>query len=138
MSHTPSAPSGLSPRERAYRSRYALTTAALFLLVLTGFGLPLPQRLVVAVPLLVALVVSVRELFRLARARMAGLARLGAATAVGISLFLLLGMGTQLLFYAPQQRYEQCLSGANTETAKAACAQERQQGIIGTVLGYDG
>ena len=47
------------------RGRYSLTIACLFLLILVGAGLGLPRRAIVVVPIVVAIVVSVREMRRL-------------------------------------------------------------------------
>lgn len=119
--------------ELARRGRYSLTIAALFLLVLVGGALPLPRRAVVLLPIVVAIVVSVREMRRLARASASAFTRFGPAIALGLAGVLLLGAVTQAVFYAPQKQYEDCMAGANTATAQASCNQQRQRSILGSL-----
>jgi hypothetical protein len=48
----------------------------------------------------------------------------------------LLGAITQAVFYAPQKRYEDCMTGANTSTAQTVCSQQRQQSILGSLTDF--
>ena len=119
--------------ELGRRGRYSLTIAVLFLLILVGGSLPLPRRAVVLVPIVVAIVVSVREMRRLSQTSASAFTRFGPAVALGLSGILLLGAVTQAIFYVPQKQYEDCMAGANTNTAQAVCTQQRQRSILGSL-----
>jgi hypothetical protein len=54
----------VSREELRARGRYSMTIACLFLLILLGAGLALPRRAIVVVPIVVAIVVSIREMRR--------------------------------------------------------------------------
>lgn len=123
-----------SREELAQRGRYSLTVAVLFILVLLGAGLPLPQRAIAVVPLLVAAVESVRELRRLRRVDAPGVNRLGPVVTLGFVGLLLLAAVTQAALYGPQKAYEDCMAGAITQAAQAACTQQRQQYILGNIM----
>jgi hypothetical protein len=125
-------PVQVSREEVAERGRYSLSVAALFVLILLGGGLPLPRRAIVVLPIVFAIVLSLREMRRLSRARASGFTRFGPAVALGLSGVLLVGVVTQAIFYVPQKRYEDCMTGANTNAAQAACGQERQRSILGS------
>ena len=105
-------------------------------LILLGAGLPLPRRAIVVIPIVVAIVVSIREMRRLSRASSGAFTRFGPAVALGLSTVLLLGAITQAVFYVPQKRYEDCMTGANTSTAQTVCSQERQQSILGSLTEF--
>ena len=126
----------VSREELRARGRYSLTIACLFLLILLGAGLPLPRRAIVVIPILVAIVVSIREMRRLARGSSGAFTRFGPAVALGLSSVLLLGAITQAVFYVPQKRYEDCMNGANTSTAQTVCSQQRQQSILGSLTEF--
>ena len=126
----------VSREELRARGRYSLTIASLFLLILLGAGLPLPRRAIVVLPILVAIIVSIREMRRLSRASAGAFTRFGPAVALGLSTVLLLGAITQAVFYAPQKRYEDCMTGANTSAAQTVCTQERQQSILGSLTEF--
>ena len=85
----------VSREELRARGRYSLTIACLFVLILLGAGLPLPRRAIVVVPIVVAIVVSIREMRRLSRASAGAFTRFGPAVALGLSTVLLLGAVTQ-------------------------------------------
>lgn len=125
-----------SREEVARRGRFSLTVAALFILILFAGGLPLPQRAITVAPLVVVMVVAVREMRRLTRVAAPALTRFGPMMALGLSVLLLLGAITQAVFYGPQKRYEDCMSGANTNTAQAVCAQDRQRSVFGALLEF--
>ena len=72
----------VSREELRARGRYSLTIACLFLLILVGAGLGLPRRAIVVVPIVVAIVVSVREMRRLSRASAGAFTRFGPAVAL--------------------------------------------------------
>jgi len=126
----------VSREELRARGRYSLTIACLFLLILLGAGLPLPRRAIVVIPIVVAIVVSIREMRRLSRGSSGAFTRFGPAVALGLSSVLLLGAITQAVFYAPQKRYEDCMNGANTSTAQTVCSQQRQQSILGSLTEF--
>ena len=122
----------VSKEEIQRRGRYSLTIACLFLLILLGGGLPLPQRAIIVVPLGVAVFASIREIRRLAKVSATAFTRFGPAIALGLSAVLLVGALTQVAFYGPQKQYEDCMAGANTGTAQAVCNQQRQKSIFGS------
>jgi hypothetical protein len=126
----------VSREELRARGRYSLTIACLFVLILVGAGLPLPRRAIVVVPIVVAIVVSIREMRRLSRASAGAFTRFGPAVALGLSAMLLLGAVTQAVFYAPQKQYEDCMVGANTNSAQTACSQQRQRSILGSLTDF--
>lgn len=126
----------LAKDELRQRGRYSLTVAALFVLILVGGGLPLPRRGVVVVPIALTIVVSVREMRRLSRESASAFTRFGPVVALGLCAVLLLGAVTQAIFYAPQKRYEDCMTGANTNAAQAVCGQQRQQSIVGSLTDF--
>ena len=121
-------------QEVLQRNGYSLTVVALFLLILLARGLPLPQRAVTIVPILVAAVVTVRELMRLHRQDAPVVARFGPYVTLGFVGMLLLASLTQLAFYGPYKAYEDCMGGANTQAAQAACAQQRRQSVVGNLF----
>ncbi len=122
--------------EAVRRGRYSLTIAALFVLVLFGASLPLPQRGVAVVPLVVAGVESVRELRRLRRQEAGPLPRMGPTVTLGFVTLLLLAAITQATLYSTQKAFEDCMAGANTQAAQAICGHERQQRILGNVIEF--
>ncbi len=136
MATKPSGAKGLSPEEAAGRVRFSLSIAVLFVLTLIASGLPLPQRVVVVAPVVVVIVVSLREMRRLAGVAAPALTRLGPLLALGLSVLLLLGAVTQAVFYAPQKQYEDCMSGANTQSAQAVCGQQRQRTMFGALTEF--
>lgn len=116
------------------RGGYSVTVVALFLLILLGTALPLPQRAVTIVPIVLAAVTAVRELMRLRREHAPPLMRFGPFLTLGFVGMLLLAAATQVALYAPLKAYEDCLTGANTRAAQAACAQERRQSLVGSLF----
>ncbi|MDQ2781631.1 MAG: hypothetical protein M3Y26_03730 [Actinomycetota bacterium] len=136
MATKPSRANGLSPEEAARRVKFSLSIAVLFVLTLIASGLPLPQRVVVVAPVVVVMVVAVREMRRLAVVAAPALTRFGPLLALGLSVLLLLGAITQAVFYAPQKQYEECLSGANTQAAQAVCGQQRQRTMFGALMEF--
>ena len=126
----------VSRDELRARGRYSMTIACLFLLILVGAGLALPRRAIVVVPIVVAIVVSVREMRRLSRTSSGAFSRFGPAVALGLSAVLLLGAITQAVFYAPQKQYEDCMLGANTSTTQSVCSQQRQRSLLGSLTEF--
>ena len=126
----------VSREELRARGRYSMTIACLFLLILLGAGLPLPRRAIVVIPIVVAIVVSVREMRRLSRSSAGAFSRFGPAVALGLSAMLLLGAVTQAVFYLPQKQYEDCMQGANTNSAQTVCGQQRQRSILGSLTEF--
>ena len=126
----------VSKEEVQRRGRYSLTIACLFLLVLLGGGLSLPQRAIIVVPLGVAVFASIREIRRLSRVKATTFTRFGPLIALGLSAVLLVGALTQVAFYGPQKQYEDCMTGANTGTAQAVCNQQRQKSIFGSLTEF--
>lgn len=126
----------VSKEEIQRRGRYSLTIASLFLLILLGGGLPLPQRAIIVVPLAVASYASIREMRRLSKVPASAFTRFGPAVALGLSGVLLIGAVTQVVFYAPQKQYEDCLTGANTTAAQAVCNHQRQSNLLGSLTEF--
>ena len=126
----------VSREELRARGRYSLTVAALFVLILLGAGLPLPRRAIVVVPIVLAIIVSIREMRRLSRASAGAFTRFGPAVALGLSAMLLLGAVTKAVFYVPQKQYEDCMQGANTSAAQTVCSQQRQRSILGSLTEF--
>ncbi len=123
-------------QEVVRRSRHSLSVVALFLLILLAAGLPLPQRGIAIVPIVVVAVITVNELLRLHRAQAPARARFGPYLTLAFVGMLLLAAATQVALYVPQKAYEECLAAAKTQAAQADCSRQRQQSIIGNILEF--
>lgn len=116
-------------REKAKRS---LPISLLLLLGIIGMYLPLPRRFVAAVPLAVAIVLSIR-LLRYLRGR-AGRDKVWPILTLVLIAFIALTLGLQGVFYRSLVAYQACLASAQTQQAAAACEPLRQQSPLGGAL----
>lgn len=112
-------------REKAQRT---LPISTLVLLSVVAMYLPLPKRFVAALPLAIALVLSVR-LLRFLRHR-AGRERLWPVITLLLVTLLLTNLAGQALFYDTVSAYEQCVATAQTNAAAADCEQLREKGPL--------
>ncbi|GAA2743727.1 hypothetical protein GCM10009868_18650 [Terrabacter aerolatus] len=116
-------------REKAKRT---LPVALLVLLGLVAMYLPLPKRFVAFLPLVLAVVLTVR-LLRFLSAR-PGKEKIWPAVTLVIAGTLLSTLSLQIVFYDAVSSYEQCLAGAQTSLAQASCVQLRDAGMFGLVV----
>ena len=113
-------------REKARRT---LPISLLVLLGIIAMYLPLPKRFVAVLPLVIAIVLSVR-LLQFLRNR-PGRERVWPVITLVLVGLLLSSLGMQAVFYESVSAYEQCLEGAQTQQAKATCEQLRRQSPFG-------
>lgn len=116
-------------REKAKRT---LPVALLVLLGLTAMYLPLPKRFVAFVPLVLAVVLTVR-LLRFLSPR-TGREKIWPVVTLVIAGMLLSTLAMQVAFYDTVSAYEECLAGAQTSIAAASCAPLRDAGLFGLVV----
>ena len=116
-------------REKAKRT---LPVALLVLLGLTAMYLPLPKRFVAFVPLVLAVVLTVRLLRFLAPRT--GREKIWPVVTLVIAGMLLSTLAVQVAFYDTVSAYEECLAGAQTSIAAGSCAPLRDAGLFGLVL----
>lgn len=112
-------------RERASRS---LPVSLLLLLGLLALELPLPRRFVAALPLVLAVVLSVRLLHFL-RGR-PGRERAWPVVTLVLTLALLAGLALQGVFYSTVRAYDECMAAAQTQIAAADCERQRPLGSL--------
>ena len=115
-------------REKARRT---LPVAVLVLLALVAMYIPLPKRFVAFVPLLVALVLTVR-LLRFLSVR-SGREKIWPAVTLGIIGMLLSTLIFQVAFYRTVSAYEECVAAAQTAVAEADCQKLREPGPLGLI-----
>ena len=116
-------------REKAKRT---LPVALLVLLGLTAMYLPLPKRFVAFVPLVLAVVLTVR-LLRFLSPR-TGREKIWPVVTLVIAGMLLSTLAMQVAFYDTVSAYEECLAGAQTSIAAGSCAPLRDAGLFGLVV----
>jgi heme/copper-type cytochrome/quinol oxidase subunit 4 len=116
-------------REKAKRT---LPVALLVLLGLVAMYLPLPKRFVAFLPLVLAVVLTVR-LLRFLSAR-AGKEKVWPVVTLVIAGMLLSTLTLQVAFYGAVSAYEDCVAGAQTRQAKAHCEVLRDTGMFGLVM----
>jgi len=116
-------------REKAKRT---LPVAILVLLGLVAMYLPLPKRFVAFLPLVLAVVLTVR-LLRFLTSR-PGKEKVWPVVTLVISGMLLSTLALQVAFYDTVRAYEECLAGAQTSLAEGDCAQLRNAGMAGLVV----
>lgn len=116
-------------REKAKRT---LPVALLVLLALVAMYLPLPKRFVAVLPLLIAVVLTVRLLRFLSSRR--GREKIWPVVTLVISIMLLSTLAMQVAFYDSVRAYEECLAGAQTGIAQDTCAQQRDSGMLGLIV----
>ena len=115
-------------REKAKRT---LPIALLVLLGLVAMYLPLPKRFVAVLPLVLAIVLTVR-LLRFLSAR-GGKEKIWPVVTLVISGMLLSSLALQVVFYDSVHAYEECVAGAQTSIAEGDCAPLKDAGMIGLV-----
>jgi heme/copper-type cytochrome/quinol oxidase subunit 4 len=103
-------------REKAKRT---LPVALLVLLGLVAMYLPLPKRFVAFLPLVVAIVLTIR-LLRFLSMR-SGREKIWPVFTLVIVGMLLSTLALQVAFYNTVSAYEECLAGAQTNLAQADC-----------------
>ena len=113
-------------RERARRT---FPVTVLVLLGIIAMYLPLPKRFVAVLPLVLAAVLTVRLLRFLAPRR--GREKVWPAVTLGIVGLMLASLAGQAVFYADISAYEECLRGAQTQQARGACEELREEGPAG-------
>ena len=123
---TPRDPDIAFAREKAKRS---LPISILTLLGLIAMYLPLPQRFIAFLPLVVAVGLSGR-LIRFLRGR-SGREKVWPAITLGLVGYLIAALTTQIVLYGPIASYETCIDQAQTAQASAACELEREKGPLG-------
>ncbi|MEO6998275.1 MAG: hypothetical protein ABI112_09350 [Terracoccus sp.] len=114
------------------KARLTLPVLVCVLLAVVAMYLPLPKRFVAVVPLLLAIALSVRLLRFLSNRR--GREKIWPAMTLGIVGLLLASLVVQGAFYSKVQAYEQCVDGAQTAQARAACESLRNSVVLGDVL----
>ncbi|NUO34772.1 MAG: hypothetical protein HOP97_02715 [Terrabacter sp.] len=116
-------------REKAKRT---LPLALLVLLGLIAMYLPLPKRFIAFVPLLIAVVLTIRLLRFLSRR--SGREKIWPAFTLVIVGMLLSTLVLQAAFYDSWSAYESCRSDAQTQQATADCEQLKDSGVLGLVV----
>lgn len=109
------------------RARLSLPVMVCVLLSVVAMYLPLPKRFVAVVPLLLAVVLSVRLLRSLRHRRQRE--KIWPAVTLGMIGVLLASLLVQGVFYRSVHAYEECLAGALTAQARADC--ETLRGSLG-------
>lgn len=119
------------PEDVAFRREKAKRTLPVSLLVLLGLlamYLPLPKRFVAFLPLVLAVVLTVR-LLRFLSPR-AGREKVMPALTLALVGLLLSTLAMQIAFYDKVSAYEQCLDGAQTSQARGDCDQQRNTSLL--------
>lgn len=135
----PTRPDAAEPRPPVRPARlHGTRFLTLGLIALIGVRLPLPWVAVVVLIVVAADIEGVRTAMALSRERMRG--TMLAVAICGIALVSLLGVSVvaTLALYPITYQRQQCLQGANTDLAKAACATQfnhRIDRLQGGILG---
>lgn len=116
-------------REKAKRT---LPVSLLVLLGLVAMYLPLPKRFIAFLPLVLAVVLTVRLLRFLAPR--AGREKVWPGLTLGLVGLLLSTLAMQAAFYDKVSAYEQCLDGAQTSLARADCEQQKDASLLGLLV----
>jgi cytochrome bd-type quinol oxidase subunit 2 len=116
-------------REKAKRT---LPIALLVLLGLVAMYLPLPKRFVAFLPLVVAIVLTIR-LLRFLSMR-AGREKIWPVFTLVIVGMLLSTLALQVAFYGTVSAYEECLAGAQTNLAQADCEKLKESSMLGVIV----
>ena len=111
------------------RSRGAISGVLLVLLGIIAMYLPLPQRFVAALPFVIAVVLTVR-LLQFLRGQ-TGREKVWPVITLVLTGLLLGSLAMQAAFYPSVRAYEECMSSAQTSSARAMCEEIRQQGPFG-------
>lgn len=111
------------------RARRTLPVAVCVLLAVFAMYLPLPKRFVAVVPLVLAVVLSVR-LLQFLRHR-SGREKVWPAVTLVMVTVLLASLVVQAVFYRTVAPYEQCVDGALTSQARADCEKLPGSSLLG-------
>lgn len=116
-------------REKAKRT---LPVSLLVLLGLVAMYLPLPKRFVAFLPLVLAVVLTVRLLRFLSPS--SSREKVWPALTLAMVGLLLSTLTMQAAFYDKVSAYEQCLDQAQTNLAKGECDQQRDSSLLGLLV----
>lgn len=116
-------------REKAKRT---LPVALLVLLGLVAMYLPLPKRFVAFLPLVLAVVLTIR-LLRFLSLR-SGREKIWPVFTLVIVGVLLSTLALQVAFYSTVSAYEECLAGAQTSIAQADCEKIKESSMLGLIV----
>lgn len=116
-------------REKARRT---FPVTLLVLLGIIAMYLPLPKRFVAVLPLVLAAALTVRLLRFLSTRR--GREKVWPAITLGIVGLMLSTLAMQAVYYDDISAYEQCIASAQTQQARGACEDLREQGPFGARL----
>ena len=122
-------------REMAFareKAKLTLPVALLVMLALVAMYLPLPKRFVAFIPLVIAVVLTVR-LLRFLTMR-AGREKIWPALTLVIIAMLMSSLLFQLAFYRTVSAYEECRAGAQTSVAQGDCERLKEPGPLSVVL----
>lgn len=113
------------------KARYSLPVPLFALVGITAMYLPLPQRFVALLPLVIAVVLAVR-LLRFLTPR-PGREKVWAGVALGVLTLPITSLLLQALMYGPVSRYEDCIAGAQTNVARGQCERLREASPLGFI-----
>ncbi|NNG40065.1 hypothetical protein HJ588_12410 [Flexivirga sp. ID2601S] len=86
--------------------------------------MPVPYNIVALVPLVASAVESVLTLRALAAARTPGPIKAWTSVGLALTVALIVMVAVPYVFWGTTQRYETCMSKANTKTTQAVCKQQ--------------
>jgi cytochrome bd-type quinol oxidase subunit 2 len=122
-------------RELAFareKAKLTLPVALLVLLALVAMYLPLPKRFVAFIPLVIAVVLTIR-LLRFLTVR-AGREKIWPALTLVIIAMLMSSLLFQAAFYRSVSAYEECKAGAQTAVAQGDCEKLKEAGPLSVVV----
>lgn len=127
-----------SPTERRLvpGASHARRAGVLMLVGALAVGVPLPWTALALLPLGLATVESLQALREMKRGRAPR--RVVAWAGAGLALTVVMALLTVLpfAFYDTSKRYQDCMVGANTETAAAQCRSDLYAGLTGVLGGW--
>ncbi len=113
------------------KARYSLPVPLFALVGITAMYLPLPQRFVALLPLLIAMVLAVR-LLRFLTPR-PGREKVWAGISLAVLMLPVTSLLLQALMYGTVSRYEECIAGAQTNVARGQCERLREASPLGFI-----
>ncbi|MEW1954888.1 hypothetical protein [Terrabacter sp. NPDC080008] len=117
---------------RREKGKRTLPVSLLVLLGLVAMYLPLPKRFVAFLPLVLAVVLTVRLLRFLSPRN--GREKVWPALTLAMVGLLLSTLAMQVAFYDKVSAYERCLDGAQTTIARGECDQQRDASMLGLLV----
>lgn len=98
--------------------------------------MPMPFNLVAVLPLGFAVWSSIQTQRALGAAKAPTTTRFWSGIGLSLTVLLLLVVAIPYAFYSSSHGYQDCLKGANTQTAKQACEQQlgQQSDLLGRIL----